>query len=126
MITLDALELPEGLLWTDELSDQKIRQSIRHSLGGRQFIQSQALIINRAITLSGSSNNGWMTRTLLLQLKVLADSNSTHTLTLHDGSVFDVRWNYEAIEIAADLIKLKHDPDLSDFYQNVVLRFIQV
>jgi len=126
MISLDALQLPDGLLWANEFSDQKISQSISYSLGGRQFIQSQVLLINRHIILQGDTNNGWITRELLLQLYALTDSNITHTLTLHDGRVFQVRWDYEATAIAADLIKLKHDPQNSDYYQNVVLKFIQV
>lgn len=126
MITLDALALPDSLEWIDEHKKNNVRQSVSHSLGGRQFIQHQLLITNQKITLSGVVNNAFITRDLLIQLITASNSNQTHVLTLHDGRIFHVRWGYESDKISVEPMNVKQIPEPEDLYNDVTLRFIVV
>lgn len=125
MITLDGLQLPDGLLWTDEFDSSSVRQSVQYTLGGKQIIQHQVLKTNRKITLAGGNNYGFMLRSVLLQCRAFAGDNITHTLILHDARSFQVRWAYPNT-ISAQLIKLKHNPSSNDLYKNISLNLIIV
>lgn len=126
MITLNGLQLPEGLLLDDEFSgSSRVRMSMKHSQGGTLFIQKKILKKGKEITLQGGQNHGFMRRDLLRQLKALSELGATHTLSMHNGDIHQIKFRYPN-PISATLIKLKQNPDDADLYNNVVIRMLEV
>lgn len=107
MITLGALQLPDGLFWSDEIGWSPIAESAGdYSLTGALLIQRSVKQAGRPITLRGAQASsgdstlhtailmrnatfrGWPS---LLTLKAaLDDIAAQFTLTLHDGRTFTV------------------------------------
>lgn len=55
-IFLDAIELPEDLLWSDETTSWKVGQTVATTLTGARIIQESALQAGRPITLESQQN----------------------------------------------------------------------
>ena len=126
MITLNALQLPEGLLWSDEIEDSRVRMSITHSLGGgKQFIQKSILSAGREITLNGGDKHGHMRRDMLLQIKSLSATGGTYTLVMHNSNSYQIKFRYPS-PVSAELMKLKQAPDDADLYNNVLIKMVTV
>ncbi|MGQ9815176.1 MAG: hypothetical protein ACUVR3_08505 [Candidatus Roseilinea sp.] len=90
MITLDAIRLPDGLRWEDELTWTPISQATEYSLTGALLIQEGVRQTGRPVTLvggrSGHRSYAWMTRAEVIALRAALDVTGTRfTLTLHDG-----------------------------------------
>ncbi len=92
MITLDALELPEGLQWVDEIGWSPVVQSEEYTVTGSMIVDTSERLAGRPITLSGTnSNSSWATRQTILTLMEFADEIGREmVLTLNDGREFDV------------------------------------
>ena len=124
MITIDALTLPDDLLWADEFAFEEVAQEQTRTEGGALIVEETALTGGRPITLRGASDAGWFTRTQLLALQALAaNANTAHTLTLHDSRSFQVQFARPAIE--AEPIVNYSDPAGGDFYA-VTLKLIEI
>lgn len=94
-ITLGAITLPSGLVWSDEFSWTPVQQSSDYSLTGALIVQQAVKQAGRPITLAGQSagrdHTAWITRADLLSLQAaLAIAGATFALTLHDGRAFTV------------------------------------
>lgn len=124
-ITLDALSLPDDLIWTDEHDWQSIRQSLTRSLGGRLFIQSGSVINGRPITLTGDQDAAWISRATLDSLYALADQNLTMTLTLNSAESYQVLFRYQEQAIQASPVIDYNTPASEDFY-TLVLKMVVV
>lgn len=125
-ITLDALTLPDGLLWVDELDWTPVQQSETYTLTGALVLESGIKQAGRPITLQGGESYGWISRTVLLAVQALVAANSVHTLTLHDARTFQVCFRQGSGPLSANLILLKQNPAGSDWYNNVILRLMTV
>lgn len=126
-ITLDAISLPEDMVWEDELTDwDSVEQTITYSLTGALILQHGTRQAGRPITLSLPREHGLCDRALVLQLNTLASANNSHTLTLHDGRTFAVRWRRDdgrAVE-ATPIVDVA-DPTAA-FQYALTLRFIEM
>ena len=94
-LTLGAVALPSGLVWSDEFAWTPVEQSTIHSLTGALLVQVSTKLAGRPITLTGQSAGNdhtvWITRANLLILQTaLAVTGAEFTLTLHDGRTFTV------------------------------------
>lgn len=94
-ITLDAIVLPDTLVWEDEITWSPVAQSVETSLTGALIREEGTRLAGRPITLVGKSDSnshtGWMTRAALLTLRAaLIVADATFTLTLHDARTFTV------------------------------------
>jgi len=92
-ITLEAIGLPDDLLWSDEYLWSPVKQSMQLSLSGKPIIQEAAQVKGRPITLEGDQESAWVTKQTLEQLRALeATPNNDMTLDYH-GSAFTVRFS---------------------------------
>lgn len=89
-ITLNALPLPQGLLWNDEFTWSPLAQTTEYSLTGALIVEQATKQAGRPITLSGSRRFAWITRAQAAALKTLLDTGAPMTLTLHDARTFTV------------------------------------
>ena len=126
-ITLDAIALPEDLIWDDEYSWSPVKQSIEKSLTGALIIQEASQIKGRKITLKGGEAYAWIDKATLDLLRVkLNTANLTMTLT-HNATAYQVMFDRSANGggVSARGIYEVSDPDAQHIY-SVVLNFIEV
>ena len=103
MITLDGIELPTGLLWSDEFASTRVTQTVRRTLDGSVVVFYGEMRAGLPITLESESDAGWMTRSQVEALALRAASpGGVYTLMLrgqtlsvmfrhHDAPAFDAR-----------------------------------
>ena len=103
MITLDGIELPTGLLWSDEFGAARVAQTVRRTLDGSVVVFYGEMRAGLPITLESEPDAGWMTRSQVEALALRAASpGGVYTLTLrnqtlsvmfrhHDAPAFDAR-----------------------------------
>lgn len=88
---LAGIELPRGMLWTDEFTWVAVERSVERSITGAQVVDQAAKVAGRPITLQGVRDQGWIRRATLLAVQALADvPGATYTLKLADGREFEV------------------------------------
>lgn len=92
MITLDAVALPDGLVWSDEFEFRNDTTSIAYSIDGSLLVDRASKQAGRTITLVGGVNFAWITRAnvKLLQTALESYPDTGLTLTLHDNRQFQV------------------------------------
>jgi hypothetical protein len=116
MIQLDTLQLPAGLVWTDEFASS-VAQSTKRTLDGGLVVFHTALTGGRPITLASREDTGWLTRAQVEALDLLARSpGGIYILTLR-GQAYQVMFRHQeapAFE-AAPLWPLVN-PQPGDFY----------
>jgi hypothetical protein len=93
-ITLDDLNLPDDLVWTDEIEFTPITQSVEIALSGSVIIQEAEQSAGQPMTLAGTANSAWAARSLVKALAAKLSPSLDMTLTLHDARVFTVRWDH--------------------------------
>lgn len=136
-ITLDGVELPEDLEWSDEFTAWKVGQVIRPTLTGALVVQEAAMQAGRPITLQ-SLDLGAGTYVAPIALSVLdalrakeeaaGAANMTLTLPTSGGGTrsFTVRWRRtDGPAIQARPLTFKVPAEPSDLFL-VTLRLIQV
>lgn len=89
-ITLGAVTLPQGLVWSDEFDWTPLAQTTEYSLTGALIVEQAEKQAGRPITLIGGIDFAWLTRTNVAALKTLLDAGTAMTLTLHDNRTFTV------------------------------------
>lgn len=89
-ITLSAITLPQGLVWSDEFAWSDLAQSTTYTLTGSLVVEQTTRQAGRPITLVGGRDFAWLTRAQLVALKELLDAGAPMTLTLHDHRAFTV------------------------------------
>jgi hypothetical protein len=116
-LTLDALTLPDDLLWTDEYGDwSAIAQETGYTLGGALVIQEGTRLAGRPITLRGAETHGWATRAQVEALRAVAEAADAGplTLTLPDGREFSVKFRRPAFTATPIIPYNAHEP--GDYY----------
>jgi len=89
--TLDAISLPRGMVWVDELDWVPAETSTEYSITGALLVQSYERLAGRPITLQGEEGAGWIRRDVLLSLRAAASvPGDVLPLTLADGRTFSV------------------------------------
>lgn len=74
MIQLDSITLPPDLVWPDEFTAQGVAQVVKRTLDGGVLVFHQPLQAGQSITLESSERHAWVKRSVMEELKVLADS----------------------------------------------------
>ena len=117
MITLDGIQLPVDLLWSDEWAASSVAQTVRRTLDGGLVVFYGELRAGWPITLESQPDAGWLTRAQVEAVALRAASpGGLYTLTLrgqawqvmfrhHDAPAFDAR---PLVPIA--------NPQAGDFY----------
>ena len=126
-ITLDAITLPDDLVWGDEYGWSNVTQDIKKSLAGSLIIQESSQTKGRIMTVAGSNVSGWITKATLDLLLAKANTPDTiMTLTYH-GTPYTVMFSRSgnASPVNAKQIVDFTDPTATDVY-SVALKFIEV
>jgi len=126
-ITLDAITLPEDLVWRDEYDWSNVTQNVKRSLTGSLIIQEVSQTKGRSITLEGSQDSGWTDKTTLDALMAKANVVDTvMTLTFH-GTAYNVMFSRSGngSPVSAKQIYDLSNPGAEDNY-SVAIKFIEV
>lgn len=117
MIILDGIQLPAGLLWSDEWAASNVAQAVRRTLDGGLVVFYGQMSGGVPVTLESEPDAGWLTRAQVESVALRAASpGGIYTLDLrgqarqvmfrhHDAPAFD----------AKPLVPLAN-PQAGDFY----------
>lgn len=115
MISLDALNLTSDLLWTDEYAWSPVSQNIEILLTGTLLVEEDVQQTGRPITLVGGDTFGYVKKSVVDSLKVMADTPDTvYTLTLNNGDTYPVKFVGE--RFTATMVAEHNDPDANYYY----------
>jgi hypothetical protein len=93
---LDAIELPDDLVWEDEFSWSSVIQNLGYSATGSLFIQESTMQAGRPITLIGASDMAWINRETVESLYAKAAVAGTEmTLVLSDARSLTVMFKQD-------------------------------
>lgn len=124
-----ALELPEDLIWTDELTWSAVAQSKERGIWGTLIVDAMARNGGRPITLVGDGDSAWITRGTLLTLNAWARiPGQRFTLQLLGQTftvIFDHGTDEETRAMAMSAVIEYSDPEETDYYCSLTLRFIE-
>lgn len=123
---LNAIELP-GLVIANDMTGTAIRATASKTLSGRSVVWEEQTTGGRTLDLVGGSDYGWLTRADLQALNALANTTgATVTLTLADSSTITVRFRHEDTAIEATPLVARPNPEATDYYNNVIIRLMEV
>jgi hypothetical protein len=91
---LGALQIPRGMVWSDEFGWNPVEKSLEYSLTGAALIDAGVRLAGQPITLQGEADAGWIKRGGLVALQALnvADPVGEYALVLADGRSFTVQF----------------------------------
>ena len=119
MNTLNALILPDDLIWQDELDWSGVAQQITPTLTGALIVEENAAPDGRPITLVGVTTRG-----LVLRLKTLEGQVTPQmSMTLQDGLTRTVSWRRPGVQ--AEPLHDFSNPDDDDPYR-LTLQFLEI
>lgn len=126
-MTLDSIELPDDLIWEDEFSWSPVVQNTGYSLTGALLIQENTKQAGRPITLVGSSDMGWITRSTIEALKTKRDAaGSEMTLTLPDDRSFTVMFRQEDTPLDFSPVLSLNTYENGEYFELRALRLMEV
>lgn len=123
---LNTIELP-GLVIANDMTGTAIRATASKTLSGRSVVWEEQTTGGRTLDLVGGSDYGWLIRDDLQALNALANTTgATVTLTLADSSTITVRFRHEDTAIEATPLVARPNPEATDYYNNVIIRLMEV
>ena len=117
MITLDGIQLPVDLLWSDEWAASSVAQTVRRTLDGGLVVFYSELRAGWPITLESQPDAGWLTRAQVEAVALRAASpGGLYTLTLR-GHTWQVMFRHHTAPAfeARPLVSVAN-PQAGDFY----------
>ena len=124
-----ALSLPQDLIWSDELTWSAVAQSKERGIWGTLIVDAMARNGGQPITLTGEGNSAWIERSTLLTLKAWAlIPGQRFTLELRGQTftvIFDHGTEEETRAMAMSAVVDYCDPEATDYYCSLTLRFIE-
>lgn len=126
-ITLDAITLPDDLIWSDEYSWSPVTQTINKSLTGALIVQEAAQAKGRPYTLSGSAESAWIDKATLDLIQAKADTPELVMSLNYHGTVHSVIFlrSGNSSPFDADPIYELADPQADHLY-SFTIRLIEV
>lgn len=124
MISLDDMELPADLLWSDEFEWVGASASASRTLQGKQVVQATALASGSGRPITLGNEHAWIDRAELLTLQERAGAPGRELLlTLHDGRSFKVLFrHWDAPVIEAEPVAPVADPRPDARYKLLALK----
>jgi len=123
------LELPRDLVWVDELTWSKVTQKTERGIFGTLVIDAMARNGGQPITLQGDGNSAWISRATLRTLKAWSGIPGLRMTLRILAEEFEVVFDHgdaeETRAIAMQSVIEYSDPEDSDYYCSLVLRFIE-
>jgi len=126
MITLDTLTLPSGLAWMDEYASQSVVQTVRRTLDGGQVIYYAGLQAGRHITLTSGDDFGWVKKSVVDALAVMAASpGAIYSLSIRGQTHAVLFRHHEPPALEATPLWPVANPQPDD-YTRITLKLITV
>jgi len=126
-MTLDDIELPDDLEWTDEFSWSPVEQSTQYGATGSLFIQESTKQAGRTITLRGEPDMCWVERQTVLALQALRNqTDKVMTLVLSDDRTFSVRFVQSATPIDVAPVQKGAFFDNKNYYKINEIKLMEV
>lgn len=122
---LDAITLPDDLIWVDEFDWSPVQQNSEYTLTGAMVRETGVMQAGRPITLLGGQDAGWVGRATVKALYAKLTEAGPYTLTLNDNSTHNVVFMHGRKPIESRPIIDYNNPDDTDKY-SLTLRFITV
>lgn len=125
IVTLEGIDIGD-LVLADEFGFSPVQAQVSPTIGGGLVIWEKPRS-GRPLDLVGGSDFGWLQRSVLLQVKVLAAvANATYTL-IFNGSTYRVRFRHEdgAAVSGTPLVPRPNHAD-GDYYNNVTIKLMEV
>lgn len=123
--TLDAVQIPRGMVWTDEFDWSPVSQVVRHSTNGALQVHVGMRQAGRLITLQAQNDAGWIRRDVLQTVRAMAAvPGAQYTLTLADGRAFDVIFTGENAIQATPIARPELPPSAHPYV--ATFRFLEV
>lgn len=124
------LQLPNDLIWTDELVWSPIAMSKKYSIEGAFVVDRFKRLAGRPITLIGNERRSWIKRSVLLSLQVWAslDNDPLFELNLRGTTrnvIFDLGEDGKNA-IRGEPVFAFEEMDPDDPYCSVELRFLEM
>lgn len=94
MISLDGIQLPDGLVWTDEFSALPVVQTVRHTLDGQAVVFHAQRRAGLPITLESEPDAGWLTRAQVEAVSARAASPGGVFVLVLRGQSFQVMFRH--------------------------------
>ena len=117
MVALDALSLPSGLVWEDEFAFQPATQSVLRTLDGGLVVFSGILAQGRPITLEARIDQGWLTRSQVEALAMMAGlPGQTFSLDFRNQIWTVMFRHHEPPAFEAESLIYRNNPAPGDFY----------
>lgn len=123
---LDAIILPDDLIWVDELEWTPVQQSEAYTLTGALVLETGVKQAGRPITLQGDGESAWITRATLLSLYAKLTAAPPYTLTLNDARTFSVAFRHGQAPIQAQPVIDYNTPADADYYSGLTLRLMEL
>lgn len=123
-ITLDAIALPDDLIWIDEYAYTPVTQTTSTAVDGSLIIEAAAQIKGRPITLQGGDDAAWIDRAMLELIRAKQyQAGLSMTLTMRGV-------NYTVLFVQPGGIEAKpiidyNLPVTADWY-SLTLKFIEI
>ncbi len=92
-ITLDAITLPEDLVWSNEYNWSPVVQTAKKSVTGAIIVQEAIQQKGRSIILSGAQNSAWVDRATLDALQVKSNTVDLAMALVHNGNSYTVMFD---------------------------------
>ena len=90
---LDTIQIPRGMVWTDELDWSPVESVSDYGLTGALIVDVGVRTNGRPITLQGANDQGHIRREVVQSLHALAAVPlATYPLVLADGQTFTVQF----------------------------------
>lgn len=122
--TLDALTLPDDLLWVDEYAFTPVKQNLSIAVDGTLIVEAAAQLKGRPITLQGGRDYGWVDRTTLEALRAKQYQPGLQLALTVRGVTYQVLFMQPGGIEAQPIIDYSN-PSGADFY-SVTLKFFEV
>ena len=124
-ITLDAVSLPDDLIWADEFSWSSVRQKVTRSLTGSLIVQESAQLAGRPITLASGIDGAWVARSVVDELMGMVEQVDTTMLLTIGATPYNVRFNRSANEspVVSESIFEIAAPDADHLYRITIKLF---
>lgn len=117
MIILDGIQLPAGLLWSDEFAASQVAQTVRYTLDGSVVVFYGQWQAGLPITLESQPDAGWLTRAQVEALALRAASPGGVYLLQLRGQTWTVMFrHHEAPAFDARPLVPLANPQPGDFY----------
>jgi hypothetical protein len=123
-ITLDAIALPDDLIWSDEYAYSPVKQAVSVAVDGTLIIEAAAQAKGRPITLQGGDEAAWIDRATLELLRAKQYQPGLVMTLIHNGTSYSVLFVQPGGIEARPVIDYNVPAD-SDLYV-VTLKFIEV